>query len=74
MIVKIVQGSMMTWYDCKIAEWIPRTTDKDPGCTHASIKMVHSNETADFAEIECVVGNAVYFMSDSGKTIDSMRW
>lgn len=73
MIVKILRGSETTWYDCETARWIPRDIHQDPSLSTA-VLVIDNGDERKMEEIECKIGNAVYFMSDSGQTVDSLRW
>jgi hypothetical protein len=74
MIVKIIRGSIITWVDCQRAEWVPATIDKDPEQKTVMVTMDNENEQRKIEQVECVHGNGVYFMSNSGQTFDALHW
>ena len=74
MIVKIIRGSEIQWRHCKSALWVPSDVEKDPKLINANLAIDMITDERIVESIECVHPNAVYFMSDSGQTIDSMRW
>lgn len=74
MIVKIVRGSETIWYNCESVKWVPRNISEDPKLSTAVLVIDMGKAGARMEEIECVHENIIYFMSDSGQTVDSFRW
>jgi hypothetical protein len=75
MIVKIIRGSEITWYDCKRAIWVPFNIETDKTLIKSNLAIdTYDNDERIIETIDCIHPNAVYLMSNTGQTLDSMKW
>lgn len=65
MFVKIIRQNTQTVFQCTSAEFDNGTGD---------IKILLINGDTHEENVEMIKGNSLYYMSDTGKTIDNKRW